>query len=326
MRVGSGAIALAFLTTTFAPSVALAQAQTSISVGGVSLPSALYKKRKRKKKKSSGLDPAGAEEKRQAIRDSVAGDKEKGNWGAVAEGLEYNAGLLGDPVTFLEGADARIELARKDRDIAEAEKAIETTHVALDILYFYQDVAAGDANSNWLVIDPSEASSLIEQGEAKIAEAESLIEEIEAEQEEGEDGAAVATADAPKKKKKKRGKAKPGTIMIATGAALTAVGVAGAGMGIAGIAISNSKQKEVEDLGPMGDPDEINRLDQEGQRANVLGFAGLAMAVVGVAVGVPLIAVGVKKRKEAGPGASARINVAPMFGKTSNGLVVQGRF
>lgn len=321
-------MALAFLTTTFGPATALAQTQTSISVGATSLPAAYYKKRRRKKSKSSGIAPAGAEEKREAIRDSVAGDKEKGDWAAVAQGLEYNAALLGDPVTMLEGADARLELAREKRDVAEAQQAIETATVALDIAYFYQDVAAGDAQSNWLVIDPSEAGSLIEAGESKISEAEALIEEIESEAEEDGDDVAVAAADKPKKKKKKRGKAKPGTVLIGTGAALTAIGVAGAGMGIAGIIISTRRQKEVEALEEMGspDPDEINRLDQEGQRANVMGYAGLALAVVGVAVGAPLIAVGIKKRKEAGPGASASLQVAPMFGRTQNGLVIQGRF
>lgn len=326
MRLGSGSVALAFLATSFVPLPALAEAQTSFSTAGVQLP-LMFKKRKRKKKKSSGLTPDGAESKRQAIRESVAEDKEKGNWQAVAEGFEYNAGLLGDPVTMLEGADARLEAARADRDITQAEKAIETTYVALDMLHFYQDVAAGDTQSNWLVIDPSSAGDLISDAEAKISEAESLIEEIEAEQaEEDEEGPAVAAGPDKKKKKKKRGKAKPGTILIATGAAFTGLGVAGAAMGIAGIAISNSRQREVDELGAMGDPDEINRLDEEGQRANVLGYAGLAMAVAGIAVGVPLIAVGAKKRKEAGPGAAARIQVAPMFGRTANGMVVQGRF
>jgi hypothetical protein len=348
----ASAVAIAMLATTFVPSVALADSQTSTSVGS-ELPLMMFKKKK-KKKKSSGkkkkkkkrsrskksadvkvgpeLSPEDAEAKRQAIRESVVEAKEKEQWQEVAEGYEYNATILGDPVTMMEGADARYNLAAKERSVEEAEKSIEVSRKALDMLYFYQAVAAGETESLWLAIDPKTASDLVPDADAQIARAEKLIEEIEAEQEKDKPAVAAKKADKKDKKKRKRkkrdGKVGPGTGLIAAGAALSAVGLAGAGMGIAGIVVSNKKQQEVEDLGnmPGPDPDEINRLDEEGKRANILGFAGLGIAVAGIAVGVPLIAIGVKKRREAGPSASASLRVAPMIGGHNQGFVLSGRF
>ena len=74
-------------------------------------------------------------------------------------------------------------------------------------------------------------------------------------------------------------------------------------------------------------------LDKAGKRANILGYAGLGVAVVGLAVGLPLIIVGAKKRKagKSTPSAAARASerawsIAPSFGRGGTGLVVQGRF
>jgi hypothetical protein len=112
------------------------------------------------------------------------------------------------------------------------------------------------------------------------------------------------------------------------GSVATAVGLAGAGLGIAGVAISGQRQNAIEDeAGQMvPDQDKMDELDAEGKRANVMGYAGLGVAVVGLAVGVPLIVIGLKKRREAGPSASARVLVAPYMSTEHNGLVLSGRF
>jgi fructose-specific phosphotransferase system component IIB len=314
------------------PLVAHAQAvSTSSSFSAGVAPIAFFKKKKKKKKKKRaakpepGLSPEAAEAKRQAIRDSVASDREAGNLDAAADGLEENAALLGDPVTMKEAGAVRLEHARKERSIEAAEASIATTTVALDMLHFYDGVSAGDATSRWLVIEPSSASGLISEAEAQIAEAEALIEEIEAEQ--AEDEPAVAAADKPKKKKKKRGKAKPGTGFLVGGSIATAVGLGGAGLAIAGLMQSKSAQDEVEGLG--GDPanqPRIDELDDEGARANQLAYIGVGVAAAGLAIGIPLIIVGAKKRREAGPSANASVRVAPMVAGRVQGLAVSGRF
>jgi uncharacterized membrane protein len=325
----TGALALGL-----AASPLTAHAQTlpvTASVSAGSVPVAFFKKKKKKKKKKKpkaepGLSPEQADAKRQAIRDAAKSDLDAENYGAAADTLEENAGLLGDPVTMQEAGKARLDQARKERSIEAAEASIVTTTVALDMLHFYDSVAAGDATSRWLVIDPASASGLISEAEAQIAEAEALIEEIEAE--EAAKDAPVASAKPKKdKKKKKRGKAKPGTGFLVGGSIATAVGAGGIGLAMAGLFQSRSAQNEVEDLG--GDPanqPRIEELDEEGARANRLAYIGVGVAAAGLAIGIPLIIVGAKKRKEAGPSSNASVRVAPMVAGRVQGVAFSGRF
>ena len=175
---------------------------------------AFAKKKKKKKKPAPEVDPGprltpeSAEPKRQAIRSAVQAKRDSGDWVGVAEGLEKNAPILGDPVTMLEAGEARVEAAAKQRSVEQAQAAIEDTRVALDILHFYDAVASGQATSDWLVIAPGDAAALISQGDSQIERAESLISEIEAEKvaAAGTKGDKVDDKKKKKKKKKKRGK------------------------------------------------------------------------------------------------------------------------
>ncbi len=287
----------------------------------------LVKKKKKKKKKSSGgLTPENAETKRQAIRDAVQSDVDAERWGAAADETENNAALLGDPVSYQQAAQYRYNQAEADRDIDAANAAIETATIALDIFEFYDAVDSGDAVSEWLVIDPSTAASSAGEVNDLIERTESLIEEIEAEEESGGDdtGAADGTA---KKKRKKRGKAKPGTVLIAVGSGVAALGLGGAGAGLAGLIISRNKQEEVEMFTGVDQQADRDRLDEEGSRANLIGWVGLGVGAVGLGAGAALIVVGVIKRKKGGsPDASARVRVRPTFTARSGGLALQGRF
>ena len=274
------------------------------------------------------ISPENAGEKRDAIREAAAKHEKKEAWDKQADSLESDALILGDPITLLESVDARLKYAEAEGDVEACEKAIETTYIALDILHFYDAVSTDSVRSRWLVIDPDLASDLIGDAEAKITEAEELIELIENPPEEDEGGAVAA---GPKKKakreKKKRGPLKPGTGLIAGGAAAAAVGVAGLGVGFAGLATGASKQREVEDLMVPEQQDEVDKLDEEGKRANTMGIVGLAVGGGALAVGTALIVVGVLKRKKAGNvPASANVRVAPVFAGHTNGVAVQGRF
>ena len=225
---------------------------------------------------------------------------------------------------MMEAGELRLEVAKEERDIGQAEASIESSATALDMLHFYDDVASGSAESTWLVIEPSEASGMMATAEQQISDAERLIEEIEEEQ----DDKTVAKAEKKEKKKRKRGKAKPGTGLIVGGSLFTVAGVAGAGLAFAGLAISNKAQSDVEKLGtdPANQP-EIDELDEKGGRANRMAYIGIGIGAVGLAVGIPMLVVGVIKRKKAGGGGKkASVDVGPMMTGRTNGLMVRGRF
>ena len=127
-----------------------------------------------------------------------------------------------------------------------------------------------------------------------------------------------------------RYKAKPGTGMIAAGSVFTVAGVAGLSMIIAGTVRSNAAQKQVEKL-DEGDPD-IETYDKIGKQSNNIAYIGVGVAVVGFAVGLPLVIIGAKRRKAAGEGSQSAsvqrrqaFGVSPMLGATQ-GLMIRGRF
>lgn len=307
-------------------------------VGTSGVPAAFFAKKKKKKPKPAAEEPTGplltpedAEPKRQAIRDSVQGARDAGDYTRVAEGLERNGGELGDPIIFIEAGETRLDVAAKQRDAEAAAKGIEDTRIALDILHVFAEIEAGTATTEWIVVAPADSTTLISRAEEQLDRGETLLAEIEAEK----TAAAQASAKGDKKKKKRdrkkreKGDAKPGTGMIAAGSVLTVVGVAGVSMVIAGVTTSASKQKEVEKL-DRTDP-KVEDLDAAGNQANLIAYIGAGMAVAGLAVGLPLIIIGAKKRKQGKSSASAAIQrhglaVSPAFGATGGGLSLRGRF
>jgi hypothetical protein len=318
---------------------AVAPAHASVELGvGASIagPAAAFYAKKKKKKPAPEVEPGprmtpeSADPKRQAIRDSAKTSLDSGDYAAAADTLERNATQLGDPITMLESAEARLEAAKKDRNTATAEAAAETGKRAADMLHFYAAVNNGEATSDWLVMNPGDASDMIGRADGVVSSAEALVEEIEAEQK----TVAAGPGGEDKKKKKKRkkrerGDAKPGTGMIAAGSIFTAVGVGGVSMVIAGTVISASKQNEVEKF-MQGDP-QVDKLDDEGKQANLIAYIGAGVAVAGLAVGLPLLILGVKKRKQGGaPPSSASVRsslvVAPAFSRGVAALSLRGRF
>jgi len=321
----AGGVAIAVLTGSLVPTDALANIEASSSVvgPGVGLPYAAPRR--------AGMTPSTAETRRQAIREFVASAKRSGNWAAVADGLESNAKVMGDPVIMLEAGDARIQLANQKQDAAQAQRAVETTLRALDILYFYQDVASGRAQSDWLVIDPSQASGMISGAQNQLGSAQALVSQLQGGRPQrnpprGGGGGGGGNGGTP------AGPDRSATTFIAAGATTLVIGIAGAAMGIGGVVVGSGKQEEVERLASSpeaGTPetnDEIDQLNSEGRRANTIGYVGLGIAVVGLAVGIPLLTIGVKRRRQQGPSANARLGVAPFVSNQHNGLVFSGRF
>ncbi len=296
------------------------------AVPGASASAWLAAKKKKKGSSSGGLTPTAAEPKREAIRAAVADDVAGERWEAAADKTESNAAQLGDPLSFRDAANYRLSQAKADRDIDAAKAAIETANIALDILHYYDAVSDGEAESEWQPIEPSSASSMVSEVEGIVERAESLITEIEAEQAAGSSEGAAGSADKGKKKKRERKPGRPGTVLIALGAAFTGIGVAGVSMVVAGTVISAGKQKEVEKLVLPMDQAEVDRLDEEGSKANNIAYIGAGVAVVGLAVGVPLIVVGVMRRKKGNPGAAAQLRVAPAISRSFGGVALHGRF
>ncbi len=282
-------------------------------------------KKKKKKSAKGTLTPEAAEPKRDAIRAAVASDVESESWDAAASETETNAALLGDPISYQEAAEFRYKQAEADRDVDAAKQGIEDAQIALDILHYYDAVASGEASSNWKVIDPSSAGSLIFDTEALIARTEELIEEIESDDDDVGSGAGAGAGKATKERKKRE--TKPGTVMIAVGSAATLIGAGGLSMVGAGMAISAQKQNEVEEQVLPDDQDEVTRLDREGNQANLIAYIGAGVAVAGLGAGITLIVIGAKRRKEAGNGpSSASLQVVPALSRRFSGLAVRGRF
>jgi hypothetical protein len=344
VRVGATIIGVVFAWGSIATPVMAAPWGAGSVASGEPLPFGHFADAKKKKKKKPKpaveeepagplLTPEGAEPKRQAIRDSVQGARDAGDYGRVAEGLETNGAELGDPIILLEAGETRLDIAQKSRDAEAAQKGIDDTKAALDILYLFADVEAGKASTDWIVISPADSTALISRGEEQLDHGEELLSSIEAEK------AAAAQANAGKggdkkkkqRKKRERGDAKPGTGMIAAGSAFIVVGVAGVSMVIAGAVWSKRQQKEVEKH-MVTDP-QIDAIDAAGNKANNIAYSGAALAGLGVVVGLPLLIVGLKKRKAAGnaPSTTAErmrrsLVVSPMFGGGTNGVALRGRF
>ncbi len=69
--------------------------------------------------------------------------------------------------------------ARSQRSIEAAQTAIVQVQVALDMLYFLRDEATSSA---WQPVAPQHVGTLIERAQTVVSDAQSLIAEIEAEQ------------------------------------------------------------------------------------------------------------------------------------------------
>ncbi|MEZ4449465.1 MAG: hypothetical protein R3B09_08295 [Nannocystaceae bacterium] len=233
---------------------------------------------------------------------------------AAAELLADEARKLGDPILFLDAADAYKKAGEKDREVAPVEAAMEEARIGLDILYFLQDPRASE---NWKIIPDFENSIQITRGRDLLGECEALIEEINKEKAPPE----VADGGGGREKAPRDGRG-----LIAGGSLLTAIGVGGLGMMGAGMAMGASAQKTVEDPTVVGD--EFDEADAKGKRANVITYAGIGVAAVGLISGVTLLVLGVKKRKayRAGAGSETALRVDPILSPTLTGFSLSGRF
>lgn len=276
------------------------------------------------------LGPDAAAAKREVMRAAVQPDVDAGRFDAAGAALARDAALLGDPIAFVEAGALYLRAAASDRDVELSRDAIALTDIALDILGFYDGVASGTTASAWRVIDTAATAEVIAQAQAQRDDAEALIVEIEAEIEAEREAARAAAAQPSREEKgrphagaKTRANAGGAGLLIGGGLAVTA-GLGGVSLVIAGVIIGNGKQQDVNSLMSPAEEDEIAALDAEGKRANGLAILGAGVSVVGLAIGVPLLILGVHKRKGSASLASLRVSPWALGGRA--GVNLGGRF
>ncbi|MFO0631333.1 MAG: hypothetical protein U0168_00625 [Nannocystaceae bacterium] len=233
----------------------------------------------------------------------------------TAAGMHYDsrAAEWGDPVLYLDAADAYIAAAEKDREVPMAEAAIERARIALDLLYFALDPAA---DKDFRVIETSAVPDLISRANDTLAKAQSLAESIAR-----GDGEAEADKGEGDKKKRER---KPinAKAMFISGAAVTGLGGAVLGVGAVGLILGAVNQSRAEDPTVYGS--EYDQVAAKGERANLIAGVGLGLGGALVLGGVAMMIVGKVAAKKQGkpPQERKTVRIAPAL----NGVSISGRF
>lgn len=241
---------------------------------------------------------------------------------AAAELLSEEAGTRSDPVLYIDAAEAYRDAGVKEKSRPALETGIEKARIGLDILYFLEDPRA---DPDWQILDSGKIAGEISRGQKVIAASEQAITDMEEKTE-----AAPAPVVEPEGRKKAP---RDGRGLIAGGALLTVVGVGGIGLLGAGLASGAKAQKDVNNLNPsdLDYQSKVDDLDAKGKLGNTLAIVGGVLGGVGLAAGIALLVVGVKKRKKyrdehGSDDTSASLRVLPIAGRGQAGLVFTGRF
>lgn len=267
------------------------------------------------------LSPEQAASARKGVQERAQGLR-KSDAGAAAELLSEEAGTRSDPVLYLDAADAYREAGVQEKSRPDLETGIDKARIGLDILYFLQDPRC---DPDWQILDSGQIPAEIRRGEQIIAASEQAIKDMEKKSD-----AAPVAAEEPKTRKKAP---RDGRGLIAGGSLLTVVGVAGIGMLGAGLATGASAQKDIEKLNEsdLDYQNQYDDIDAKGKLGNTLTYAGAVVGAVGLAAGIALLVVGVKKRKKyraehGGDENTARVQLLPVAGRGEAGLLLVGRF
>ncbi len=307
-----GRAGLRTAATTLALSVGLAAVPVTAQAGALPLPSTFLAKKKKKPK--DGLTPEQAAEKRVPVQQQGRQMVAAGELMAATILYDNAAQREGDPILFMDSADAYLEIATTERDIAAAETAKQRAQVAQDILYFHLD---STADPDYQQVASEDVAGLLARASTLIDKADDTVAEIQAENE-----ATVAPESAPARKKGN------GRGLRIAGAGLMGVGVAGLGLGVTGLVIGRINQQRVDDPGVYGT--EFDGFDAKGRRGNLLAGVGLAVGGVALAVGVTLFVIGRKRGKSSGgaaePASASAREPSLALVPTGRGFALTGRF
>ncbi|MCA9650527.1 MAG: hypothetical protein H6712_17460 [Myxococcales bacterium] len=272
----------------------------------------------RPKRGQDGFTPEEAADRRMPVQEQGRKMVEAGELTAATILFDGAAETQGDPVLYLDGADAYLELATTERDVAAAETAKLRALTAQDILYFHQDPEA--SNGDYRLVTDSEIPGLLSRAALILDRADTLVDEIEAEQE-----GLGAPEPAPAKKKGN------GRGMRVAGIGMIGLGLAGLGVGAAGLVVGRVNQKKVDDPTVYGT--EFDEYDTKGRRGNLIAGVGLAVGGAALATGVTLLILGRRRGAKAGsaPSESSPSSDEPppppvAVVPTGRGLALVGRF
>lgn len=232
----------------------------------------------------------------EAQRLSDAGNLE-GAVGLLAGGAE----AMRDPVLHLAAADARQKLARRrSADLAKSDWEASLRHCERAEAL----LAAGSAGAlDAIRVDPEEAAAM-----------RAWSQELR--------GAAEATLPDLRRRtnpvrRNARGELIAGSIFLAGGLA---------GLGVMGGGFYYSRSAERELPKAEGHPEYVVPLEAQKQRGDTMVAAGAVAGVLGVALGVTLVALGASDLKRARTEPLARVRVVPAVAPTFGGLALSARF
>ena len=285
---------------------------SAAEVAGASLfrPKKKQRRSSRPSKPSDAVAPADAAAKRAPVEARGQALVAQGQF--TAAGIEYDnaAAELGDPVLYIDGGEAYLGGARKDRDAELANAAAERGKIALDILYFHLDAGA---DPYFRLVDTSDIPSLIVRAQKVIEDAETVLEELEAE---------TAVAEEPEKKKRKRGKVDRATAFRVSGGVLTGLGIVVLGVGGLGLGLGYKHQLDAEHPAVYGE--EYDAIAAKGQRANMMAYVGLPIGGALLATGIVLLVLA--KRGDKKRAGEDKVTFSPTFGRDGSGIAISGRF
>ncbi len=242
-----------------------------------------------------------------------------------AAGTHYDtkASEWGDPVLYLDAADAYYKAAEKDSDPAVADAGVERARIALDLLFFQLDSAA---DPTFRLVDTADVPDLIARANTSVKTGEALAAKLR-----GEADATVASADEPKKKEKRQRKPINGKALFASGVAVTAIGGGVLALGGVGLVLGAVRQNKAEDPGVYGS--EYDEVAAKGKKANLMAGVGLGLGGALALGGVVMMIIGKraqKKNKQAPQekAVAARLERTNAFriAPALNGVAISGRF
>jgi hypothetical protein len=270
----------------------------------------------RVKVKEEVVTPSLAAEARVDPQAAAKALREIGNPEAAGMRLDEAAAHWGDPILYMDAAEAWLAAAKEKREVAIVDAAEERVHIAVDILYFHLDASA---DKNFRMVETTDLPGLIARADEILEQAQSVRAEIEG----GEPEAVAVTDDAPKKKKRRNRKADKA--MFISGAGLTAVAGGLVVMGAAGLVIGAVRQKQAERPDVLGQ--DYDAVAAQGDRGNMMARVGFALGGVALAAGVTLMLVAKRKdRRKRVEDGDTMVRVSPTGSRSGGGVVLTGRF
>ncbi|MCY0992308.1 hypothetical protein OV203_34540 [Nannocystis sp. ILAH1] len=242
-----------------------------------------------------------AEAERAPLQDQAQQLSDAGNLEGAVGLLAGGAEALRDPVLHLAAADARQKLARKrSADQAKAEWEASLRHIdRADALLAANSGGAVDG----LRVNPDDLETMHAWSTELRTAADSALPDL------------VRRTNPVRRNA--RGELIAGSIFLAGG--LAALGVMGGG-----IYLSKSADRELPKAD--GNPEYLAPLEAQKKQGDTMTAAGAVAGVLGVALGVTLVALGATDLKKARQEQLSRVRVAPAVSPTFGGMFLSARF